>query len=118
MAKNNNNPFADVDIRKLKQHVTPLGVSTLTFLNKPSYEFDEKGCYSVKMKFDMLNKKLTAGQNVQTDDGELVGIDQDSGLGVVKNGDDVSVVDPEGLSVDDDDDLSWLDDAIASMDRR
>ena len=61
MAKNTNNPFADVDIRKLKQHVTPLGVSTLTFLNKPSYEFDEKGCYSVKMKFDMsepATKKL------------------------------------------------------------
>lgn len=85
---------------------------------EPSQDSDIDPEQLVKMKFDMLNKKLTAGQNVQTDDGELVGIDQDSGLGVVKNGDDVSVVDPEGLSVDDDDDLSWLDDAIASMDRR
>jgi hypothetical protein len=72
----------------------------------------------VKMKFDMLNKKLTAGQNVQTDSGELVGIDQDSGLGVVKNGNDVSVIDPDELDLENDDELAWLDNAIKNMDRR
>ena len=72
----------------------------------------------VKMKLDMLNKKLTAGQNVQTDSGELVGIDQDSGLGVVKNGNDVSVIDPDELDLENDDELAWLDNAIKNMDRR
>lgn len=56
MAKKNTNIFHDVDIRKLKQHVTPVGVAVSAFITAPSTEYDEDGQYFVKLKLPTKDK--------------------------------------------------------------
>lgn len=56
MAKKNTNIFHDVDIRKLKQHVTPVGIAVSAFITAPSTEYDEDGQYFVKLKLPTKDK--------------------------------------------------------------
>lgn len=53
--------FKDVDIRKLPQYSTPIGIAAQCFLTKPSTEYDEDGAYFVKLKLpadEPATKKL------------------------------------------------------------
>lgn len=53
--------FKDVDIRKLPQYCTPIGIAKQCFLTKPSTEYDPDGQYFVKIKLeadDPATKKL------------------------------------------------------------
>jgi len=72
----------------------------------------------INMKVNMLTNKIDNGQNLQTNDGQLLGFDQDSGMGVVKDNDGIELENPADIDVDGDDDLTWLDNAIKTMDRR
>ena len=61
MAYNKKNIFADVDIRALKQHTTPVGIATSAFIIVPSTEYDENGQYFVRLKLktdDKATQKL------------------------------------------------------------
>lgn len=56
MAFNKKNIFSDVDIRALKQYVTPTGIATSAFIIVPSTEYDENGQYFVRLKLKTTDK--------------------------------------------------------------
>lgn len=56
MAFNKKNIFSDVDIRTLKQYVTPIGIATSAFIIVPSTEYDENGQYFVRLKLKTTDK--------------------------------------------------------------
>ena len=57
MAKAKESIFKDIDIRKLEQHVTPVGELAYGFITEPSTEYDEKGQYFIKLKLKTDDKK-------------------------------------------------------------
>lgn len=57
MAAKKDSIFKDIDVRKLPQHVTPVGELAFGYITEPSREYDEKGQYFLKLKFPTDDKK-------------------------------------------------------------
>ncbi|MEG1913021.1 MAG: hypothetical protein RR091_11085 [Cloacibacillus sp.] len=67
MAKNTlEDVFKNQDIRKIKQHHTPVGTAALIYLNKPSTEYNEDGVFCIKLKLPAAAKAL-----IKTIDAEI-----------------------------------------------